>query len=110
MKAAANGVPNLSILDGWWDEGFDGGNGWAIGGRDQSPDEAAQDNADALSLYDALETQVVPMYYERDHRGIPTKWIGQMRRAMSSAIWNFSTHRMLEEYFERMYLQAARGR
>ena len=110
MKAAANGIPNLSILDGWWDEGFEGNNGWAIGSREQNPDETAQDNADAVSLYEALERQVVPMYYERDHRGMPTTWIALMRQAMSSSIWNFSTHRMLEQYFERMYLTAARSR
>jgi starch phosphorylase len=110
MKASANGIPNLSILDGWWDEGFNGENGWAIGGREQDPDEHKQDNADALSLYDTLEREVVPTYYDRDTRGLPSRWIGKMRQAMSSAIWNFSTHRMLEEYVERMYLQAARGR
>ena len=110
MKASANGIPNLSILDGWWDEGFNGENGWAIGGRDQNADDDVQDKADALSLYDIMEREVVPTYYDRDHRGIPSRWIVKMREAMSSAIWNFSTHRMLEEYVERMYLQAARGR
>lgn len=110
MKAAANGAPNLSILDGWWDEGYDGKNGWAIGGRDQNPDEGAQDRADANSLYDALEREVVPAYYQRDAQGTPTAWIDLMRAAMASSIWRFSTHRMLEEYFERMYLPTARGR
>ena len=109
MKAAANGVPNLSILDGWWDEGFDGKNGWAIGGRDQNPDEAAQDRADAASLYDVLEKDLVPLYYNRDNRGLPTAWIERMRGAMATSMWRFSTHRMLEEYFERMYLPAARS-
>ncbi|MCC7069773.1 MAG: alpha-glucan family phosphorylase [Deltaproteobacteria bacterium] len=110
MKAAANGAPNLSILDGWWDEGYDGKNGWAIGGRDQNPDEGAQDRADAASLYDALEREVIPAYYQRDAHGTPTAWVGLMRAAMASSIWRFSTHRMLEEYFERMYLPTARGR
>jgi starch phosphorylase len=109
MKAAANGVPNLSILDGWWDEGYDGHNGWAIGNRDQNPDEAAQDRADAASLYDVLENEVIPAYYNRDTRGIPTKWVEMMRAAMASSMWRFSTHRMLEEYFDRMYLLAARN-
>ncbi|HEY4224169.1 MAG TPA: alpha-glucan family phosphorylase, partial [Myxococcota bacterium] len=109
MKAAANGVPSLSILDGWWDEGYDGKNGWAIGNRDQNPDEAAQDKADALSLYDALEKDVVPLYYDRDARGVPAGWVERMRNAMTSSIWRFSTHRMLEEYWERMYQPAARG-
>ncbi len=110
MKAAANGIPNLSILDGWWDEGFDGDNGWAIGNRDKNVDDNVQDTADALSLYETLERDVVPTYYDRDHRGLPSRWIAKMRSAMSSAIWNFSTHRMLEEYVERVYLPAARGR
>lgn len=109
MKAASNGVPNLSILDGWWDEGYDGNNGWAIGGREQDADEAAQDRADAASLYDVLEREVIPTYYQRDDRGIPTAWVERMRASMQSSLWRFSTHRMLEEYFERMYLPAARG-
>jgi starch phosphorylase len=109
MKAAANGVPNLSILDGWWDEGFDGKNGWAIGGRDQNPDENAQDRADAASLYDVLEKDLVPLYYNRDNRGLPAAWIERMRGAMASSMWRFSTHRMLEEYFDRMYLPGARN-
>ena len=109
MKAAANGIPNMSILDGWWDEGFDGNNGWAIGDREQNPDESAQDHKDANALYETLEREVVPLYYDRDQRGIPHGWVGCMRRAMSSSMWRFSTHRMLEEYFERMYLPAARN-
>ena len=109
MKAAANGIPNLSILDGWWDEGFEGNNGWAIGAREQHPDDEEQDRRDALSLYEALEGSVVPLYYDRDTRGLPGPWIERMRAAMSSSIWKFSTHRMLEEYVERMYLPAARG-
>jgi starch phosphorylase len=109
MKAAANGVLNLSILDGWWDEGFDGKNGWVIGGRDQNPDEAAQDRADAASLYDVLEKDLVPLYYDRDSRGLPAAWIERVRAAMASSMWRFSTHRMLEEYFDRMYLPAARA-
>jgi starch phosphorylase len=109
MKASANGIPNLSILDGWWDEGFDGGNGWAIGEREQHPDERVQDKRDAESLYQALEGDVVPAYYDRDNRGLPPRWIDKMRAAMSSSLWRFSTHRMLEEYVERSYLPAARG-
>jgi glucan phosphorylase len=110
MKAAANGIPNLSILDGWWDEGYLGNNGWAIGDREQLADDNAQDEKDALSLYAALENDVVPLYYNRDQRGLPTGWIERMRAAMLSSIWQFSTHRMLEEYIERMYIPAARGR
>ena len=107
MKAAMNGVPNLSILDGWWDEGYNGDNGWAIGDRDMNPDEAAQDHKDAMALYECLEGQVVPTYYERNTRGVPEGWIQKMRAAMGSAMWQFSTHRMLEEYVARMYSVAA---
>jgi alpha-glucan phosphorylase-like protein len=74
MKAAANGVVNLSVLDGWWDEGWTGDNGWAIGGRETNPDEGAQDYADAQDLYRLLEQEVVPLYYGRDEDGTPTGW------------------------------------
>jgi glycogen phosphorylase len=107
MKAAANGIVNVSVLDGWWDEGFVGDNGWAIGGRETNPDEAAQDWADAQDLYRILESEVVPAYYERDGKGMPSNWIGWMRRSMAAAIWRFSTTRMLHEYAEQMYLPAA---
>ena len=107
MKAAANGVVNASVLDGWWDEGFDGDNGWAIGGRETNPDEAAQDWADAEDLYRILEQEVIPSYYERDADGLPTAWLGWMQRSMAKAIWRFSSTRMLHEYAEQMYLPAA---
>jgi starch phosphorylase len=107
MKAAANGVINLSVLDGWWDEGWTGDNGWAIGGRESLPDEAAQDWADAMDLYRLLETEVVPEYYDRDEAGLPVAWIERMRRSISSNLWRFSTTRMLHEYTERLYLPAA---
>ncbi len=107
MKASANGIVNLSVLDGWWDEGWTGDNGWAIGGRVTSPDEGAQDWADALDLYRILEDEVVPRYYERDADGLPKLWLELMRRAMSTTIWRFSTTRMLHEYSELLYLPAA---
>ena len=107
MKAAQNGVPNVSVLDGWWDEGFEEDNGWAIGDRETDPDEAAQDWRDAQDLYRILEEEIVPAYYERDRHGLPTRWLAVMRRAMGSALWQFSTTRMLHEYTERLYLPAA---
>jgi starch phosphorylase len=107
MKAAQNGVPSISVLDGWWDEGFEGDNGWAIGGREQSPDEAAQDWADAQDLYRLLEEELIPSYYERESTGVPTRWTNVMRRSMESTLWRFSTTRMLQEYTERLYLPAA---
>jgi starch phosphorylase len=110
MKAAANGVLNLSVLDGWWDEGWTGDNGWAIGGRDTNPDEGAQDWADAQDLYRILEQELIPAYYERDAHDLPDRWIQLMRNSISSTIWRFSTTRMLHEYVERLYLPAAASR
>ncbi len=107
MKAAANGVLNLSVLDGWWDEGWTGDNGWAIGGRETNPDEGAQDWADAQDLYRILEQELMPAYYERDAHDLPERWIQLMRNSISSTIWRFSTTRMLHEYVERLYLPAA---
>jgi len=107
MKAAANGVVNVSVLDGWWDEGWTGDNGWAIGGRETNPDEGAQDWADVQDLYRILEEEVVPRYYERDADGLPQAWVDLMRRSMASTLWRFSTTRMLHDYVEKMYLPAA---
>jgi starch phosphorylase len=107
MKAAQNGVPNVSVLDGWWDEGYDRDNGWAIGGRQTDPDEAAQDWHDAQDLYRLLEEEIVPAWYDRDRGGLPLRWLAVMRRAMATSLWRFSTTRMLHEYAELLYLPAA---
>jgi starch phosphorylase len=107
MKAAQNGVPNVSVLDGWWDEGYAKDNGWAIGDREIDPDESAEDWRDSQDLYRLLEDEIVPAYYERDETGQPTTWIGWMRRSIAASIWRFSTTRMLHEYAERLYLPAA---
>jgi starch phosphorylase len=107
MKAAANGILNLSVLDGWWDEGWTGDNGWAIGGRETNPDEAAQDWADAQDLYRILEEEVVPRFYDQTAGGLPKAWLELMRRAITTTIWRFSATRMLHEYSERLYLPAA---
>lgn len=98
QKAALNGVPNLSILDGWWAEGYNGANGWAIG-EDKSYDSfEEQDDADANSLYELLEGEVVPLFYERDRDNIPRGWISIMRESIRSNAPRFSTRRMLKEY------------
>ncbi len=107
MKAAQNGVVNASVLDGWWDEGWTGDNGWAIGGRDQNPDEGAQDWADAQDLYRIVEQEILPRYYTRDSSGVPRAWTELMRKSIGSTIWRFSTTRMLHEYTEQLYLPAA---
>ena len=107
MKAAMNGIINCSVLDGWWDEGYDGTNGWAIGRRETNPDEGAQDWADAQDLYRLLETEIVPRYYERDANGLPPRWLEMMKASMATTVWQFSTSRMLQEYVEQLYLPAA---
>ena len=109
MKAAMNGVPSLSVLDGWWDEGFDGQNGWAIGGRERSLDDATQDAGDAEDLYRLLEHEIIPRYYQRGEDRLPEAWIGTMRAAIDGAIWRFSTARMLGQYVDELYLPAARA-
>ncbi len=107
MKAAQNGVVNVSVLDGWWDEGWNGQNGWAIGGRESVADEGAQDWSDVQDLYRILEEEVLPRWYERGEDGVPRRWTAHMRAAIASTIWPFSTTRMLHEYTERLYLPAA---
>ncbi len=107
MKAAMNGAINLSVLDGWWDEGWTGDNGWAIGGRETNPDEGAQDRADAMDFYRLLEEEVVPLYYDRAQGGVPRGWVDLMRRSVESTIWRFSSTRMLQQYIEELYLPAA---
>lgn len=107
MKAAMNGVLNFSVLDGWWREGYNGSNGWAIGeDRDyDNPDE--QDRADAESLYDILENQIIPLYYrERSSDGLPGDWIARMKESIRTLSPQFSVRRMVKEYAERMYLPA----
>ena len=107
MKAAINGVPSVSILDGWWDEGFNGTNGWAIGDREPDGNDQEQDSADAGELYRLLEDDIVPRFFDRTD-GVPAAWVGTMRASIASALWQFSTARMLTEYVDRLYLPAVR--
>jgi starch phosphorylase len=106
MKAAINGVLNLSVLDGWWREGYDGDNGWAIGEEKEYDSTEEQDVADARSLYDVLENQVIPLYYDREGYGYPHNWIQKMKKCMRTLIPRFNTYRMLEEYMTQMYFPA----
>jgi len=109
MKAAMNGVPNLSILDGWWAEGYQpptaerAANGWAFG-QAQESDWDTQDRLDSQLLYQTLEQQVVPLYYDRDAADIPHGWIRVMKEALRSSVAAFSTRRMIKEYIAQMYL------
>ena len=110
MKAAINGIPSVSILDGWWDEGFNGSNGWAIGDRTPDGDEGAQDAADAAEMYRLFEEEIVPRFFDRGEDGLPHAWLETMRASIASALWQFSTARMLTEYVDRLYLPAVRDR
>jgi starch phosphorylase len=109
QKAALNGTLNLSVLDGWWPEAYDGDNGWAIGGRNHRDEGEDQDAPDAESLYQLLEQEVVPLFYQRDADGIPRGWVQAMKESMRTVSPAFSLRRMLKEYTERAYLPAARA-
>jgi starch phosphorylase len=109
IKASLNGVLHLSIRDGWWYEGYNGANGWAISNELKAPDPAEEDRADAESLYHLLENEIVPLYYERDRDGTPHGWIRFVKEAISSVMPVFCARRMLKEYIERMYIPAAQS-
>jgi len=108
MKASVNGVPHLSIGDGWWAEGYTGANGWLIDGGPATNDAEA-DERDAEALYRLLEEQVVPTFYDRDDRGLPRRWIAIVKEAIRTVTPRFCARRMLKEYAERMYVPALRG-
>lgn len=107
QKAAMNGILNLSILDGWWPEGFDGDNGWAIGSGVNMAAADAADEADADALYDLLEREVVPLYYERDAAGVPQRWLERSKNAVATISPTFNARRMVRDYVERFYAPAA---
>jgi starch phosphorylase len=107
MKAAINGVPHLSIGDGWWAEGYNGRNGWLIESQTNPDDLAATDAADAAALYTLLEEQIVPAFYERDGRQVPLRWIQVVREAIRSNLPRFSARRMVKQYVTEMYAPAA---
>jgi starch phosphorylase len=104
MKAAANGALGVSTLDGWWDEAYESGVGWAIGDRRDYDDPEHQDSVECLSLFDVLENEVVPLFYERDANGLPRGWIARMRASMLTVPAYFSTERMVGEYASRYYV------
>lgn len=111
MKAAANGVVNVSILDGWWDEAcLDGVNGFAIGGRKVPGEIKKQDAQDARELYKVLEEKVIPLYFDRDKSGLPKAWIAMMKQSMATSLYSFSTARMIRDYMDDMYSVAASGK
>ena len=112
MKAIVNGVLNLSILDGWWDEAYRDCKsagpkiGWAIGNGESYTDAEYQDHVEANAIYDILERDVVPVFYDRQSDGLPYRWISMMKSSISNLCRFFNTHRMVREYTERFYLNA----
>lgn len=108
-KAVLNGALNLSILDGWWAEAYDGSNGFAIGKGTSHVNDQITDRRDGESLFEALERQVVPLYYDRDIDGLPRNWIKRMMNSISTLAWRFSAQRMVADYVRHTYLPAAGG-
>jgi starch phosphorylase len=109
QKVVLNGGLNLSVLDGWWAEAFDGVNGFGIGhGTTHSSDEVT-DQRDAAALYDVLENEVAPTYYYRDIDGLPREWIRRMMQSIATLGWRFSSDRMVMDYAKLVYVPAAGG-
>jgi starch phosphorylase len=109
QKVVLNGGLNLSVLDGWWAEAYDGTNGFAIGRGTNHVDDKQTDRRDAESLFETLEKEVIPMFYDRDVDGLPRAWIKRMMNSIGSLAWRFSAHRMVMDYTRACYLPAAGG-
>jgi starch phosphorylase len=101
MKVVLNGGLNLSVLDGWWEEAYDGENGWAIASRPDEP--GRQDELDAIAMYDLLEHHVLPLFYERDGDGVPRGWLARVKTSMERLVPRFSAERMLHDYVASLY-------
>jgi starch phosphorylase len=108
MKAGINGVLNLSVLDGWWDEGYDGHNGWAIKPVGENMDEARRDHDEARTLYELLQDQVSPLFYKRGDMGYSAEWVAMAKHSIASLLPRFSSSRMVSEYLAKFYLPASR--
>jgi starch phosphorylase len=106
MKAALNGVPQLSIMDGWWMEGYNDKNGWALGHEEI---DGNRDQADAAEIYRILEEKVIPLYYNLSDEGVPHEWVRVMKEAIKSTAAQFSARRMVKEYAEKFYVSALRN-
>jgi starch phosphorylase len=102
MKSVVNGGLHFSVLDGWWAEGYDGTNGWALPGE-VDHDHWSQDARDGAELYRTLEEEILPAFYERDERGLPPAWLARMRASLKTCAPQFAAGRMLADYEERMY-------
>ncbi|HIH37185.1 MAG TPA: alpha-glucan family phosphorylase, partial [Methanocellales archaeon] len=106
QKASLNGVLHLSVLDGWWYEGYNGSNGWAIEESQGNCNPADQDRQSANKIYEIIEDRIVPLFYERDLNGIPRGWVKMMKEAIRSIAPIFTTRRMAKEYLQRFYVKA----
>ncbi len=107
MKAAMNGTLNLSVLDGWWEEGWNGGNGWAIKPTPPHYDDARRNAEDSLTLYELLQDQIVPLYYNRNEMGVSEGWIKMAKKSIATLLPRFNSARMVGEYVEQFYLAAS---
>jgi glycogen phosphorylase len=111
MKAAVNGVLNCSILDGWWVEGYSPDVGWAIGHGETYPDVGFQDHVESQALYDILEKQIIPLFYNRTMDNLPREWIARMKNCISKLTPAFNTNRMVRDYTQKFYVPSfARGK
>lgn len=106
MKAALNGVLNCSIMDGWWDEAYESDLGWSIGRGEEYANPATADDLESQALYDLLENNIVPTFYDRDKNDLPVKWIAMMKACISKLAPQFNTNRMVQQYTENLYLPA----
>jgi glycogen phosphorylase len=109
QKCILNGALNCSILDGWWAEAYDGGNGFAIGNGEIHANPEIQDDRDAQALFETLEREVIPLYYQREENGIPHGWMARVKRAMRTLAWRYNADRMVMDYVKKCYLPAAGG-
>lgn len=107
QKAGMNGVLNFSAMDGWWVEGYNETNGWAIGDNRDYDDAVLQDKIDSVSIYSTLEKEIVPLYYHRDKNNIPREWVARLKNSIKTIGCEFNTQRMLIDYVNKMYMRAA---
>jgi len=103
MKPPLHGGINCSILDGWWPEAFNQKNGWSIGDGRTFAVQSKQDRYDATCIYELLENEIVPEFYDRDRNGLPKKWVARMLEAVRTVCCEFSSHRMVAEYWQNYY-------
>jgi starch phosphorylase len=109
MKAAMNGTLNLSVLDGWWEEGWDGENGWAIKPAPSHFDDARRNFEDSLTLYELLQDRIIPLYYKRNGMGFSEGWVRLAKNSIATLLPRFNSARMVGEYVEKFYLAASEG-